>query len=172
MRWAMLPGEAGWNELQPLSELVYPPEVMATIVWRDVTWAHAAWWVLVYREDRLVASAGLHLREARHDGARVRIGGIGGVMTHPAERRRGFATAALQRAHDVFAEQGAQFSLLFCEPKNFAFYGGRGWSRFAGTVTVDQPGGRGPFTIMTAMVSSVSALAPSTGTIDLCGLPW
>ena len=172
MRLAMLPGEAGWTELQPLSALVYPPEVMATIVWRDVTWAHAAWWVLVYREDRLVASAGLHLREARHDGARVRIGGIGGVMTHPAERRRGFATAALQRAHDVFAEQGAQFSLLFCEPKNIAFYTHLGWRVFPGDVIVEQPTGRAPFSIMTAMVQAVGKPAPLAGTIDLCGLPW
>jgi aminoglycoside 2'-N-acetyltransferase I len=172
MRVERHPGDEGWKEIQPLAALVYPPEVMASIVWRDVTWAHAAWWILVYGEDRLVSTAGLHLREGIHEGAPVRIGGIGGVMTHPALRRHGFAGAALRQAHAFFADQAMHFSLLFCEPKNIAFYAGLGWRAFSGEVVVEQPGTSGPFTLMTAMVRGVTAPAPSGGTIDLCGLPW
>jgi aminoglycoside 2'-N-acetyltransferase I len=110
------PGDAGWSDIQPLVERVYPPEVLATIVWRDVTWAHAASWLLVHEGGRPVSVVGLYPRQARHDGERVQIGGIGGVMTHPEHRRRGFAGAALRQARRLFAEQGIDFALLFCEP--------------------------------------------------------
>jgi aminoglycoside 2'-N-acetyltransferase I len=166
------PGDVGWQEIQPLSALVYPPEVLATIVWRDVTWALAERWVLAYDEKQLVSAVGLYPRNGLHDGSKVRIGGIGGVMTDPAHRARGFATAALGCAQALFREIGTDFSLLFSEPKNFAFYTGLGWRVFADDVMVDQPGGRGPFTVTTAMVRDIGKPAPLGGTIDLCGLPW
>jgi aminoglycoside 2'-N-acetyltransferase I len=172
MRVELRGGDETWAIAEPLMELVYPPEIMATIVWRDVTWAHADERVLVYDEEQLVSHAGLYLRQGLHDGSAVRIGGIGGVMTHPAYRIRGFASAALRRADEAFRTRGVDFSLLFCEPKNVAFYGGLGWRVFSGVVIVAQPGGRGPFTVTTAMVRTASKPAPSDGTIDLCGLPW
>jgi aminoglycoside 2'-N-acetyltransferase I len=172
MRVELGGGDETWAIAEPLSELVYPPEIMATIVWRDVTWAHADERVLVYDEERLVSHAGLYLRQALHDGSAMRIGGIGGVMTHPAYRARGFASAALRRAEQSFRAHGVDFALLFCEPKNFAFYGGLGWRVFPGEVIVEQPDGQGPFTIMAAMVRDMSKPAPSRGKIDLCGLPW
>jgi aminoglycoside 2'-N-acetyltransferase I len=172
MRVELCGGDESWAVAEPLVDLVYPPEIMATIVWRDITWAHADERVLVYDEERLVSLAGLYLRQGLHDGLIVRIGGIGGVMTHPAYRTRGFASAALRRAEQSFRAHGVDFTLLFCEPKNFAFYSGLGWQVFSSIVIVEQPSGRGPFTIMTAMVRATSKAAPTGGTIDLCGLPW
>jgi aminoglycoside 2'-N-acetyltransferase I len=172
MRVELRGGDETWAIAEPLMELVYPPDIMATIVWRDVTWAHAAERVLVCDEERLVSHAGLYLRHGLHDGSAVRIGGIGGVVTHPAYRARGFASAALHRAEDAFRAHGVDFTLLFCEPKNFAFYGSLGWRVFPGEVIVEQPGGRGPFTIMSAMVRDLRKPAPAGGMIDLCGLPW
>jgi aminoglycoside 2'-N-acetyltransferase I len=172
MRVKLRGGDESWAIAEPLMELVYPPDIMATIVWRDVTWAHADERVLVYDEERLVSHAGLYLRQGLHGGSAVRIGGIGGVMTHPAYRARGFASAALRRADDSFRAHGVDFTLLFCEPKNFAFYGGLGWQVFSGIVTVEQPDGRGPFRVMAAMVRAARKPAPAGGTINLCGLPW
>ncbi|HZB93510.1 MAG TPA: GNAT family N-acetyltransferase [Stellaceae bacterium] len=172
MRLHVQPGRDAWKEVEPLAALVYPPEVLATIVWRDVTWAHADQWVLVYDQERLVSTAGMHLRKGLQDGASVRIGGIGEVMTHPEHRRRGYATAALRHAEKLFRDCGTDFNLLFCEPKNIAFYSGLGWHAFPGDVIVEQPGGRVLFTVTRAMVQAARKSAPSRGTIDLCGLPW
>ncbi len=172
MRVELRGGDESWAIAEPLEVLVYPSEIMATIVWRDVTWAHADERVLVYDEEQLVSHAGLYLRQGLHDGSAVRIGGIGGVVTHPDYRTRGFASAALSRADEAFHAHGIDFTLLFCEPKNFAFYGGLGWRVFSGMVIVEQRSGRGPFRVMAAMVRDVSKPAPAGGTIDLCGLPW
>ncbi len=172
MRLEVRSGDDGWREVAPLMGVVYPPEVLATIVWREVTWAHAHHWVLLHDQGRLVSAAGMYLREALHDGMATRIGGIGGVMTHPQHRARGHATSALSHAETLFGHLGVDFSLLFCEPKNIPFYAGLGWRVFHGEVIVEQPGGRGPFTVTAAMVRAVLQRAPSDGIIDLCGLPW
>jgi aminoglycoside 2'-N-acetyltransferase I len=165
-------GDESWREVEPLHDLVYPPEILATIVWRDVTWAHAQRRVLVTEDGTLVAAVGLYFRDGRHDGEATQIGGIGGVVTHPQHRRRGFASAAMRRAAAAFAEAGVDFGLLFCEAYNIAFYAGLGWQASPGPVIVEQPGSVGPFTIMTPMARGIAAPAPARGTIDLQGLPW
>ena len=167
------PREEGWQEVRPLAALVYPPEVLAGIVWRDVKWAEADYWVLVHGQDRrLLSAVGMYLRNGRHDEEAVRIGGIGGVMTDPDHRGRGHASAALRQADALFRDHGVDLSLLVCEAKNVAFYGRLDWRVFPGAVIVEQPRWRGPFTIMSAMVKAVRKPAPARGTIDLCGLPW
>ena len=172
LRIDIRPGDDSWREIQPLVAVVYPPEVLATIVWRDVTWANADERVLVHHGERLVSVVGLYRRAGRHDGVSVRMGGIGGVMTHPEHRRRGFASAGMAEARRLFASQAIDFGLLFCEPKNLRFYGALGWSAFPGDVIVEQPAGRGPFTLMATMVLGCARANPAGGVIDLCGLPW
>jgi aminoglycoside 2'-N-acetyltransferase I len=170
---AVRPREEGWQEVRPLAALVYPPAVLATIVWRDVKWAEADYWVLVRdRDRRLLSAVGMYLRNGRHDEAAVRLGGIGGVMTHPDHRGRGHASAALRHADALFREHGVDFGLLVCEAKCVAFYGRLDWRVFPGAVIVEQPRWRGPFMIMSALVKAVNQPAPTRGTIDLCGLPW
>lgn len=166
------PGDDGWREVEPLMAAVYPPEILATIVWRDVTWAEADHWVLVREEERLIATVGVYWRNGLHDGSPVRLGGIGGVATHPAHRARGHASAALQRAQQLFGEAHIDFGLLCCEPETIAFYAARSWQVFGGELFVEQPGGRQRFTVITPMVRAARRAAPTAGAIDLCGLPW
>jgi predicted acetyltransferase len=40
------------------------------------------------------------------------IGGIGGVLTHPAFSRRGTAKKLMERTHEIFLEKGIRFSFL------------------------------------------------------------
>lgn len=123
MRLEMRAGDEGWTEIEPLFARVYPPDVLATIVWRGVTWAHADRWVLVYVEERLVSAVGMYWRDGLQDDAPVRLGGIGGVMTHPEDRGRGCASAALRHAHGLFRDDGIDFSLLFARRRTSAFTG-------------------------------------------------
>lgn len=160
--------------LQALVAAVYPPGVPDSAPVEQIVWASPQWGVLV-RDDRgcLVGYVGIVVREAAVDGQAVRIGGIGGVKTHPAARGRGYARAALRRAATFMADDlGAAFGLLVCREQLLPFYGGLGWRTFAGTFLVGQPGGTVPFTYNTPMVLPLRAPAPEAGTIDLCGLPW
>src|SRR5262249_49421383 len=113
------------------------------------------------------------LREARWNDRSVRVGGIGGVKTHPAFRGRGFATSAIQRALDFFREQGdVDFGLLVCERGLGPFYERQGWRKFLGVLLVARRHGAVPFTFNLPMTTAVRLQEPVAGTIDLLGPPW
>lgn len=166
-------GDASWPTAAPLFNAVWPPEVVATLPWAKVVFAHAELRVLVEDEtEGLVCHVGLHRREATWNGRKVRIGGIGGVLTHEGFRRRGLASVALNAATQTFKDERAtDFALLFCEPHNADFYRNRGWKPFGGEVFAEQPTGRVRFDVMMPMVFYLKR-APHEGEIDLCGLPW
>ncbi len=169
MRIDILDGEEGWAQVEALDREVYSPEFMVTAIWREIVWAHADKRVVVRDEGRVVCHAGLFFREGTLDGLPAKMCGIGGVMTSPVARRKGFAGAAMKRAAEAMA--GADFGLLFCEQHNVALYAGLGWKDFPGRVECDQPSGRMVFDMMPRMVLPL-AVHPTGGVIDLCGLPW
>src|SRR5262249_36106964 len=81
---------------RPPALAVYPPEVAAAWPGRAVEWAPHQWGVIGWdAEGAALCYAGAVLREARWDDRAVRVGGIGGVKTHPAFRGRGFASTAV-----------------------------------------------------------------------------
>jgi predicted acetyltransferase len=174
MRTDISPADPSWEAAEALLDIVWPPHVMETTAWRDVTWSHADRRVMV-REDapphELVCHVGLYARNALWNDAKVTIGGIGGVATHPDRRRSGLATTAMRTAMECFAREARDFAVLFCEPHNYAFYRRLGWRRFDGEVFADQPCGRIRFDVMATFVHDLR-LAPRGGTIDLRGLPW
>jgi aminoglycoside 2'-N-acetyltransferase I len=178
LEWSKLPltieilnGDVGWPLAEALDSQCYPPEVMATIVWRDVTWAHAEKRIFVRLDGELVCHAGLYFRDAKDGEHGVRICGIGGVMTLERVRKRGCASAAIKTAAKIMKDEDRDFGLLFCEPDNLVFYESLGWRIFPGDVYCEQPEGRIKFDMMHAMVLPVLA-APQSHRIDLCGLPW
>ena len=174
MRIDISPGNSSWEAVEKLLDIVWPDDVVATLAWRDVKWAHADQRVMV-REDapphELVCHVGLFMRTALWNDREVTIGGIGGVATHPGKRGSGFATAGMQTAVQWFAREDKDFAVLFCEPHNYAFYRNLGWHQFEGDVFAEQPQGRVRFEAMAPFVYDLK-LAPRGGIIDLRGLPW
>ncbi|OKH55869.1 hypothetical protein NIES2130_26020 [Scytonema sp. HK-05] len=121
---------------------------------------------------QVVSHIGIVTREATLDGASIRIGGIGRVMTSPKAQGQGYASAALRHAAAFFDECSVAFALLVCRQDLVPFYTRLGWESFNGTLLVEQPGGTVPFTANEPMVLPVRGKAPREGTIDLRGLPW
>ena len=157
-----------WPKVEALEKDVYPPDVMANVVWRDVAWAHANRRVCIPEEDRLICHVGVYERNGLYNDWPRLINGIGGVMTAPDRRRRGLASQAMRLATSLIAD----FNLLFCEPHNEQFYESLGWYKFRGEVLCVQPHkGRIRFDILTPMIHR-GRHAPEDGVIDLCGLPW
>jgi len=161
------------NAIQQLRTAVYPPEVLATLPGIAFTWASAQWSVFLWDQDELVAKVGLHVREITSNGEPKTIGGVGGVMTHPARQGQGLASQAMRETARLFDEElQVSFALLFCRPHLVEYYKRLKWKPFHGTVFVEQPEGRIEFSANGAMVLDVKEQAPVDGTLDLNGLPW
>lgn len=173
MRWqvhrvADLP-ESEQAAVRTLGLAVYPPDVAAAWPGRAFEWAPHQWAVVGRdAEDAALCYVGLVLRDARWGDRAVRVGGIGGVKTHPASRGRGFATTAIQRALDYFHGQGdVDFALLVCEAGLVPFYERLGWRRFLGELFVAQRQATVPFTFNLPMTTPVRLREPLAGAIDL-----
>ena len=161
------------NGLQKLREVVYPPEVIATLPGRFFTWAAPQWSVFVWEEDELVSRVGLLTREITHNRIEKHVGGIGGVMTHPQMQGQGLASEAMREAARLFdSELNVSFALLFCRPHLIKFYQRLEWRVFEGKVLVEQPEGKVEFAVNGPMLLDVREEAPLNGTLDLNGLPW
>jgi aminoglycoside 2'-N-acetyltransferase I len=161
------------DALRDLTQIVYPPELWAGWPGYRIEWAAHEWCVRVWDEGRLASHVGIVLRHATLDGQAVRVGGIGGVKTHPACRKRGLATSALRRAAEFFHEQpDVAFAVLVCEPHLLNYYSSLGWKEFGGTLLVRQHGTKCEFTFLRVMMLGVRSEAPTGGTIDLGGPPW
>jgi GNAT superfamily N-acetyltransferase len=160
--------------VRALSLAVYPPAEAATWPGRHLEWARPEWCVRIWDGDgRLASYIGLLLRDANCDGRPARVGGIGGVMTHPAARGRGHAARGIRRAVEFFREQGGvAFALLVCETGLLGYYGRLGWLEYHGRLQVRQRGEPADFTFNRVMVQDVEAAGPTSGTIDLMGPPW
>ncbi len=166
-------GDAGWPQAAPLLQSVWPPEVIATLPWRDVAWARADRRLLGFDgAGEIICHVGIFWRDATWDGRAVKVGGIGGVATRADCRRRGVAGAAVRRAAEEIRDAyAADFALLFCEPRLAPVYQSLGWHLFAGEVFVTQPRGRVRFDVTDPYALDLK-IAPRSGVIDLCGLPW
>jgi len=168
----LTPGEQ--SALRTLSLAVYPPDPASTWPGRAIEWAPPQWSVVGWdAEGFALCHVGAILREARWNERAVKVGGIGGVKTHPATRGRGFATTAIQRALNFFHEQGdVDFCLLVCEPGLVPFYERLCWRGFPGDLLVTQRQATVPFTFNLPMTTPIRLRESLGGTIDLLGPPW
>ena len=156
-----------------LRAAVYPPEVIATLPGRFFSWASPQWSILLWDQDELVTRIGLIRREILSDGVAKSIGGIGGVMTHPARQGQGLASQAMREASKYFdTDLNVSYALLFCRPHLVEFYKRLMWKSFQGKVFVEQPQGEVEFSANGAMVLDVREQAPLNGVLNLNGLPW
>jgi aminoglycoside 2'-N-acetyltransferase I len=77
-RIEIVSGDEGWRLASPLLKAVWPPEVVATLPWKDVVWAPADSRVLkMHCHNEVIGHAGIYLRDAEFDARPVKIGGVG-----------------------------------------------------------------------------------------------
>lgn len=156
-----------------LSSAVYPPDVVANWPGRSIEWASPEWCVMCWDEKgEALSHAGVLIRECEIDGSPVRIGGIGGLMTHPKARREGLATKVIKGSLEFFLERAVDFALLVCKRELVPLYEKLGWQLYRDKVLVTQKGVTTPFTFNLPMVHSACKAAPSSGDIYLKGAPW
>ena len=153
-----------------LNSAVYPPDVVAAWPGRSFEWAARQWSVIVWNDERTLAlaHAGVLDRNVRLNQTIVKVGGIGGVMTHPEFRHQGIAKAAINRSVEFFRERGDfDFALLVCKPELIPFYERLGWQQFLGKLLVTQRGQSTEFTFNLPMIYSIRGQTEYEGVIDL-----
>ena len=162
------------GEVTAMSEIVYPAELWHDWPGYQIEWATAEWCIRTRGDDRLLTCyVGISRRAATLDGRPVVIGGVSNVKTHPAVRRRGLATQAIQRAVDFLNDdRGVDFSLLVADPSKMPFYARLGWQAFEGELWTRQRGERVAFTLLRTLTLDGKEPGPIAGSIDLCGPPW
>jgi nodulation protein A len=152
--------------LARLSAEAFPPDG------DDTQWAQSDWHVLVWEGDEIVSHVEIVERTASVGGQPVRLGGIGGVSTLIAWRKRGLAEAALKTAVDTLRNPLAvDFGLLVCGEVMIPYYSKFGWKLIGRPMWIDQPKGRELFTDP-IMILPMSKDEWPDGEIDLCGRPW
>lgn len=135
-------------------------------------WAPAEWFATARIEGLLVGSLKVVTREMTAADARVRVAGIGNVVTKPEYGKRGVATAMLRAAEDLMrAKLGAEFGLLICRRKVAPVYEKAGWIRVEGPTRFWQPSGIVIYPHDTMVLKLTTREWPGSP-IDLCGLPW
>ena len=156
-----------------LVEAVYPRVLLETMPEANIQWMSPELRVMIWDEGKLVCHVGIVSREANVNGQLLRIGGIGGVMTHPDARHRGHATAGMKRAAALLgSEMGASFGLLVCRPDVRGVYAQLGWRVFSGRLLIQQHGQTVAYALGAPMLLPLLQLPPDSGEIDLLGLPW
>ena len=111
-------------------------------------------------------------RTASVGGQLVRLGGIGGMSTLIAWRKRDLAKAALKTAVKTLHDPTAvDFGLLACSKAMIPYYAKFGWKLIGRPMWIDQPKGRRQFTDP-IMILPVCKNKWPDGEIDLCGRPW
>jgi len=135
-------------------------------------WSPVNWHVLLKLDGEWVSYVGIVERTGAVNGQPVKLGGIGGVGTLPAYRRRGLAEAAMGRAQAFIRDElQVEFGLLICNQQMIPYYRKLGWQVVEGPLVFNQPGGKLTF-------DDVTMILPCTksdwlpGVIDLCGPPW
>jgi predicted N-acetyltransferase YhbS len=129
--------------------------------------------MLAYVDGMLISHLGIvERRVVAVGGQPIQLSGIGGVITHPAWRRRGIASAVLEQAVEFIRnELTAEFCLLLCREEIAPLYARFGWKCVEGPTTFQQPVGQITWPRLTMVLPCAGKEWPR-GSIDLCGLPW
>lgn len=138
----------------------------------EENWAKPKWVALVYLYRELVSFCYVIESKIFLNHEKVKIGGIGGVMTLPAYRGMGIVSELLDRMDKfMFDVLNVDYGLLVCDESLITFYRERGW------YTVDcpvyyKPGNRLKLFEGNTMLKSVGNDQYQPDAITIAGKLW
>jgi GNAT superfamily N-acetyltransferase len=136
------------------------------------TWRAKDLHLYVEEDGRVVSHVGLLEEVVAAGGERVRVCGVGAVVTVPEAQGRGHARRAMRRAAEVMRDETeAEFGMLYCLERLVPFYASLGWRLVEGENVFGQPAGPAlsPFRVM---VLPLRGRAWPPGRVVVEGLPW
>jgi len=105
------------DELLPLFQHAFwwpfSPQEFEKTIKADPRLQHSPVGYAAIEDNRLVGFVGvMDIATRTLESSEEKVGGIWGVVTHPAYARKGISTALMKRSHEYFREEGYKFSLL------------------------------------------------------------
>jgi aminoglycoside 2'-N-acetyltransferase I len=158
--------QAQRDELDALDKLAFTAEMDF-----GFDWSGSEEYVILRVDGRLAAMVGMLERTVLVGGREVKVGGVGGVATHPDHRRRGYAGRLLEAAAQVLKEKGCKFAMLFCDKSLVGYYNQNQYHRVGEPLFIFSRGERLEIYEI-KMVRELSGEEWPQGEIDLQGLPW
>ncbi len=116
----------------------------------------------------------IHWRDITVGGQPLRVGGVGGVMTPPEHRGKGYASTLMRRAAEIICEHGTH-GFLICAQERLKMYGRVGWQEVTVPTYFRQARHAGRLTFGDATHKMVYTCGDATwppGEIDLLANPW
>ncbi len=105
------------DELLPLFQHAFwwpfSPQEFEKTVKADPRLQHSPVGYAAIEDNRLVGFVGvMDIATRTLASSEEKVGGIWGVVTHPAHARKGISTALMKKSHEYFREEGYKFSFL------------------------------------------------------------
>jgi len=138
-------GLAAMLDAWPLAEGWSAGDRLRALIEYEPSWSDENVFVAI-EQDRIVSTVTILPRPIRILGHTIPAGGLAGLYTDPAFRRRGIASALLERACDAMRGRGLELALVFpaAPPATTAFFEKRGFSVWAGQRTILRRDPKGP----------------------------
>jgi len=138
----------------------------------DLVWRPKERQLTLYDGEQPISSCGLlHLSISVNEEL-WQVGGIGGVITAPAQRGRGFGKQVVAEAIRILEQQWHQDAImLFCRQQLVPFYTQFDFRCLDAPVTILQPAGPTPCPVP-VMVRECGERPWPAGPINIDSLPW
>ena len=105
------------------------------------SWSQDDWRLLVRVDNRIVSHVAITERTCLVNGQPVKVGGVGGVGTHPEWRNQGLAALAMQKTAGFLVNTlKVDFGVLFCATEMVPYYQRLGWRVIDASVFFEDEG--------------------------------
>jgi aminoglycoside 2'-N-acetyltransferase I len=137
----------------------------------DIEWSKSQWVVIGAVGGVIVSQIFVLVREVAVGEQKVRAGGVGGVATHPDQRRHGYAGQLLRATEQFMRDLDLPFGLLVCSEGKMPYYASFGWQKIDNR-TIFQNQGKNREMDGVMMILALKDQPWPDGLLNLNGKPW
>jgi aminoglycoside 2'-N-acetyltransferase I len=137
----------------------------------DIEWGDSQWLVMGWVDGTIVSQVGILVREVCVGEQKIRVGGVGGVATHPGYRRHGYAGLLLWASEQFMRDLGLPFGLLVCGEERKSYYASFGWQPIDNRTIFQNQGKDREMDGVMMMLPLKDETWPD-GLLNLNGKPW
>ncbi len=170
-------GAASWPYAKPLFETVWPADVIKTLPWGHLQFAHADLRVFIETEGDVLCHVGICRRTGTWNGRKVNIGGSAASLRIPTTAAAAMRPSRLMPL-SAPCRTKARSTSACCSASRTTAHFMKSWDgRRSTAISTRNSQGRARFDqfigrdVFMPYVFKIRRLLRE-GTIDLCGLPW